>query len=67
MTGSYDHSSEKKTNFSYFWDFRLADTVMAAKHSQRQIEAIPFIFCALENNSAIVEKPLCCRSLQSHR
>ena len=62
-----DHSSKKKTNFSHFWDFRLADTVMAATHSHRQIQAIPQVFCAFKNNSAIVERPFCGRSLRLPR
>ena len=33
-----------------FWDPRLADTVMAAARSHRQIEAMALVLCRIKKN-----------------
>ena len=40
----------KKPNFSHFWDLRLADTLIAATCSHRQIVAIPLVLWCIKKN-----------------
>ena len=41
----------KKPNFSHFWDLRLADTLIAARRSHRQILAIPLVLWCIKKIS----------------
>ena len=40
----------KKPNFSHFWDLRLADTLIAATRSHRQIVAKPLVLWCIKKN-----------------